>query len=868
MELRNYQKNCFDATMTAFQHNQSVLNVLATGTGKTIIFSHIAKEFMGRGRIMSVAHRSELIYQGQKHLSNICNTHVDIEMGDNWASRGWGASQIVKATVQSLIAGRDGGRMTCFEPNEFSLLIIDECFPPGTLVDGKPIEQHKVGDTVRSVNHYTGEIEDKKIVTLFKKQSTLLVEITLENGKTLVCTPNHPIFTLHGYKEAGTLTSNDMVLTTIKPEKGNNYGIHNSLSNMRNFLHRKVKRSEALLKHLLSSKTLITYNGKDKQKICFGEDEEKQSNEKPGIPSQSFHQTSGNGLEATGSRRKRERPHYCSEVAGMCVGMGNGSSDTDKEKKRFWLSILLQGRYWKRRLKDRCRSGRKQSQSAFPSEARRKENRSLSYYGVESVKVLERGSSRRFEQLCPGCYVYNLEVEDNNNYFAEDVLVHNCHHATSTSYKKVIDHFKQNPNIKILGVTATPDRTDEMALGQIFDSVAFEYDVRNGIDDGWLTPIEQLSVFVKDLDFSGVRTNMGDLNGKELAEVMEYESVLHGIASPCVELCGDKKTLIFAASVAHAERLTEIINRSKPDSARFVCGTTPKDERAELFDDYRWDRFQYLVNVGVATEGFDEPNIQIVVMARPTKSRCLYTQMAGRGTRPVRDIAVGLNDLDTAGRQNMISQSVKPKLMIIDFVGNCGRHKLVTSADILGGKYEDEVVELAKDNAQKKSEETGLPVDIASELEQAEQQLKQEQRKELEQGTRKQITPRVKYSTAKVNPFDIFDVEPVREREWSKGRQPTPSQINCLKKAGVDPSGLSFTHAHQMIDQIVKQTQDGKPTFKMLKNLKKHKFPLDFTYREAGVVMGALAKNNWRPLHDGTRLNVLSEISEMRKVGV
>jgi superfamily II DNA or RNA helicase len=199
------------------------------------------------------------------------------------------------------------------------------------------------------------------------------------------------------------------------------------------------------------------------------------------------------------------------------------------------------------------------------------------------------------------------------------LIIDEAHHSAAKSYRRVIDYYRQNPNLKVLGVTATPDRADELALGRIFESVAYEYDIKEGVDDGWLVPIRQQSVFVEGLDYSTVRTTAGDLNGADLARVLEFEETLHGIAAPIVELTGDRRTLIFAASLAQAERLTEILNRHKPESARWVHGGTPKEARRALFPAYAAGEFQFLVNVGVATEGFDEPGIEVVAMARPTK---------------------------------------------------------------------------------------------------------------------------------------------------------------------------------------------------------------------------------------------------------
>jgi superfamily II DNA or RNA helicase len=199
------------------------------------------------------------------------------------------------------------------------------------------------------------------------------------------------------------------------------------------------------------------------------------------------------------------------------------------------------------------------------------------------------------------------------------LIIDEAHHSAAKSYRKVIDYYRRNKNLKVLGATATPDRADEKALGQIFDSVAFDYEIVDAIDDGWLVPITQQSVVVDGLDYSGIRTTAGDLNGKDLAAVLEFEETLHGFVGPILELSGDRKTLIFAASIAHAERICEILNRHKPKSAEWVHGKTPKEERRDLWPRYAGSDFQYLVNVGVTTEGFDEPSIEIIAICRPTR---------------------------------------------------------------------------------------------------------------------------------------------------------------------------------------------------------------------------------------------------------
>lgn len=430
------------------------------------------------------------------------------------------------------------------------------------------------------------------------------------------------------------------------------------------------------------------------------------------------------------------------------------------------------------------------------------------------------------------------------------LIIDEAHHAPAATYKRIIEYYKQNPELKILGLTATPDRTDKKAMGQIFEEVAYAYDIRDGIDEGWLVPIEQQSVFVKGLDYSSVKTKYSetdesDLNGKDLAKVLEFEENLHGIADPTVQLTGDKKTLIFAASVVHAERLTEIINRHKPDSARFVCGTTPKEIRRGMFKDFANKKFQYLVNVGVATEGFDDPGIECVVMARPTKSRTLYAQMAGRGTRPL----PGIVDLHpgVVERREAIANSSKTHLEIMDFVGNAGRHKLVTSADILGGRYTDEVVDLAKKNAEEDSNKNKKPVDIVTELQKAEREIAKKHQEQEDAIARDHLKLRAKYSTAKINPFNVLDIDPKKEKPWHKDRIPTKGQVTYLEKCGVAIDGLTFTHASQIIDTMIKRREQGVCTYKQARCLQKSGYDTtEMDFQRASKIIGALAMVKWQ----------------------
>ena len=374
---------------------------------------------------------------------------------------------------------------------------------------------------------------------------------------------------------------------------------------------------------------------------------------------------------------------------------------------------------------------------------------------VSSVQTQNSGKPPRMEKFAPKDFAA--------------VIVDEAHHAIAKTYRRVIDWFlKGNPACKLLGVTATPDRKDEAALGSVFERVACDYGIADAISDGWLVPIRQQLVSVESLDYSGIRTCGGDLNQKDLAEVMEQEENLQRIAAPTLEIVGNRRAIVFAASVKQAERLAEILNRGSGKLADWISGETPKDVRRDKLERFKRGELRYMVNVGVLTEGFDDAGVDVVVMARPTKSRALYAQMAGRATRPAAEVAARLGEVEVEGegeqrtdasalRRKMIAESSKPTCLIVDFVGNSGRHKLVSTIDILGGRYDYEVVARAKEKMKSKGAANGEEAsDVSEALETAKREIEAE-KAEIER-KRKLVLAKAKYVTRAVDPFDRYDL--------------------------------------------------------------------------------------------------------------
>lgn len=422
------------------------------------------------------------------------------------------------------------------------------------------------------------------------------------------------------------------------------------------------------------------------------------------------------------------------------------------------------------------------------------------------------------------------------------VIVDEAHHAVSPSYRAVLDYYRTG-GAKLIGVTATPDRADEAALGQVFSAAPYVYDVADAIRDGWLVPIRQQMCKVTGLDYSQVRTTAGDLNAGDLSEVMEDEGTLQGIASATLQVVGERKTLIFTVTVKEAERLAEILNRHRPGSAAAINGETDKVQRARLVRDFAEKRLQFLVNVGVFTEGFDDPGVECVVMARPTKSRSLYAQMLGRGTRPSESIAAKLGIMETAeARRAAIEASDKPGVLVLDFVGNAGRHKLVTALDILGGKEDGPDAEAIRAKAQKLAEEEGEK-GHAVDPEEIAEKAKEEIEKEREEAARRvRLRASATYEVVDVSPFyGVLGMDtPMPLPRRYPGKHLTEKQVAALEAFGFkDAAGMDYADGKRLLDECFRRKEQGEPSYKQIMFIRRIGAEVPATRKEAQAIIGS-----------------------------
>lgn len=416
--------------------------------------------------------------------------------------------------------------------------------------------------------------------------------------------------------------------------------------------------------------------------------------------------------------------------------------------------------------------------------------------------------------------------------------IHNFH---TVSGRRVLNYYLSNPECKLMGFTATPKRHDGKAMGVIFETATRAYDIEWAVDNGWLVKPLQYMATVANLDISHVGTVAGDFNAGELERELVKDKPNYEIATVAIQASHEMKTLVFAVGVEQASRLTDVLNSMKPDSARYVCGKTPDEERDKLYDDFYHKRFQFLVSVGVLLEGFDDPGVECIVDAAMTKSIARYTQKVGRGLRPAESIAHTLNDCaDESERIALIDASEKRTLTYIDMVGNSGRHKLVSIADILGGDYSEEVRQRAKATA-KKAGERGEAVDMADVLAKADAELKRE--KERQSVRRAKLKAKAEYRLEQIDPFNVYDIRksaPASTQPTERGKL-SDKQRAILEKQGIrNIDAMPYADAKALIDRIAYGWQHGLASYKQTMQLRRFGYPaMPFTREQAHNLLNA-----------------------------
>lgn len=416
-------------------------------------------------------------------------------------------------------------------------------------------------------------------------------------------------------------------------------------------------------------------------------------------------------------------------------------------------------------------------------------------------------------------------------------------------YARVVDFFREiNPKLALLGVTATPLRHDKVSMGLCYDEDVFQFGIGPAIDDGWLVPVQQQYVEVGDVVFERVpvvRNSMGeaDFKSSDLEFQMMQDEALVQVCIPILEQARNSQGLIFSAGVAHAHALASWLNSKRPGCAAAVDGRScppGSDRRTQIDRDFRQGAIQFIVNCDTHTEGFDHPPVAMIAMARPTKSLSKYTQQVGRGTRALDGIVDGPSTAEE--RRAAIAASLKPHVLIMDFVGNSGTHKLVSMVDVLGGNYDDEVRERAASNGKNRAAR-----DPRTLLREA--QIELEFHRETER-LRKQLKPRVKYDTRNVSPFvdgngKFVPVNHLPVDNQARGGA-TDKQIDLLMKFGV-PIETASKYSVKQAGVVISNLKASRCTNKQKLILERQGFSTEgVNYEAARGLIDQIANSGWQ----------------------
>lgn len=265
---------------------------------------------------------------------------------------------------------------------------------------------------------------------------------------------------------------------------------------------------------------------------------------------------------------------------------------------------------------------------------------------VVSASVQTLSSDRRLSRFEPG--EFDMIVTDE------------AHHALAASYRKIYDYLR--PRLHV-GFTATPNRGDGRGLEDVFDDIIFVRDLKWGIAKGYLCDLDCMQVTVS-WRTDRLKKIRGDFSAHDLAEAVNIPSANEQVAAAYQQF-RKGPTLIFASSVSHARALGRLIPRS-----RVISGDMPQSERDAAVAAFREGRLDCLINCMVFTEGTDMPWVQTILLARPTQSSGLYTQMVGRGLR-------------------QSPETGKTDCLLIDCVGASRDRRLATPASLVGINADD-----------------------------------------------------------------------------------------------------------------------------------------------------------------------------------
>lgn len=291
--------------------------------------------------------------------------------------------------------------------------------------------------------------------------------------------------------------------------------------------------------------------------------------------------------------------------------------------------------------------------------------------GIERQKERENGERVVVSLIHTLSHTY---TRFSPNFFSL-IIIDEAHHAASNVYTTIIKYFS---SAKVIGLTATDARADGKRLP--FDVCSYRMGIREGIEQGYLVPVRGRRVVIDSINLSKVKTTgSGDFDDEALDDEMVKGA--SAIADVLVSDYPFDKAILFFPGCASAKLTSELLNKRYDGCSVYVDGKIVGNERRNLISKFRSGNARYLCNVGIATEGFNVPDVSVIGMCAPTLSRAAYVQRAGRGTRPLAGLLNGLQEVGM--RTSTIATSSKPYMTILDFVGISANLNLISAESFL-----------------------------------------------------------------------------------------------------------------------------------------------------------------------------------------
>ena len=606
----------------------------------------------------------------------------------------WRKFTFLTSTFQLLWARRDDPEIQALLA-DIGGIIVDECFPAGTMVGGVPIEKLKVGDMVPAFNEVARRIESKRVATVYARRASRLLQITCEDGRVIACTPEHPFWTLLAGSPAAVVSGYGGWALAKELQRGAYvcYATEHETPNLRRVSdqsladdHKQESRrvlqnvpggsasaakeggprsvpsmpdgkpvlgdkgsgarsggTDVLLKDVQSSVPVGTREegGEEVRQSGLGAHEEDQPDAQPSDSPEGVRDATSNRSPAQGSRRERDR---LDRATAPAVGSSEMATGSGRENGGAGNAVPLQDRHSRQDLDDRNRSGRAVTRDDQEAGFRPPQRYSLAWARVDSVEVLQQGGDGGFGSMCPDGTVYNIEVEDHHTYLANGFVVHNCHVLPANSFwrtaMKTVNAFYR------IGLSGTPLSGTDLrslyavgALGPAIHRLKAETLIAKGVLS---RPKIQMVPCKQELRPSKVKAQdaVNPVWGKRRTRgnwhKVQKDLIVESTArnEVVVEMCkaATKPGLVFIRQLKHARILSKMLT-SEALAVDTVTGSDSTQLQQAKIDKLLRGDLDFIVCTVVLQEGVDIPDLRSVIVGTGGASAIAAIQRMGRGMR-------------------------------------------------------------------------------------------------------------------------------------------------------------------------------------------------------------------------------------------